>query len=87
MGPNRTEKLLHSKGNHKQTQKTTHRWEKIFANNLTDRGYIQAAHTAPYRKPNNPIKNWAEDLNRHFSREDIQVVKKAHEKMLNITNY
>ena len=38
---------MQSKGNHKQNEKTTHRMEKIFANEATDKGLISKISQTP----------------------------------------
>ena len=83
-------KLLHSKETTNKVKRQPSEWEKIIVNEITDRGLISRIYKQLIqlntRKTSNPIKKWGKDLNRRFTKEDIQMANK-HEKMLNITLY
>ena len=64
MGPNQTKKLLYNKGNNHKNKKQSTEWDKIFANNMTDKGLIfkiykqLIKHNTKKKTPlNDPIKN------------------------------
>ena len=69
-----------AKGTINKTKRQATEQKKIFANDILGKGLVSKIYKELTKlntwKPNNPVKKWAEDMNRHFSKEDIQMANR-----------
>jgi len=88
MRPNKLKSFCTGKETINRMKRQPTEWEEIFENNTSNKGLISKVTNNSCDSISNEqtIKKWAEDLNRHFSKEETYG-QEAHEKMLSIANH
>ena len=71
---------MHNKETISKVKRQPSEWEKIIANEATDKKLIAKIYKQLLqlnsRNIKDPVKKWAKELNRHCSKEDIQMANK-----------
>lgn len=80
MGLHETEKLHYSEGNNQENERQHTEWNKVFANHTFYRGLVSKKYKDHLqlnsKKQIIPIFKCTKELNRHFSKESMQMAKK-----------
>ena len=79
-GPHQIKSFCTAKETIIKTKRQSTEWEKIFANDISDKGLVSKIYKELIKlntqKTNNLMKKWVEYMNRHFFKEDIQMVNR-----------
>ena len=91
MGPNELKSVCTAKETISKTKRQPSEWEKIFANEATDKGLnskiYKAVHAAQYQKKKQPNQKMGRRPKQTFLQRRYTDCQQTYERMLNITNH
>ena len=80
----KTKSFCTAKDTVNKTQRQPTEWEKIFSNDVSDKGLVSKIYKKLIKlnskETNNPIMKWAKDMSRNLTEEDIDMAHKHRRK-------